>query len=261
MKTRSAWCWISKLASDIFLITGGSRGIGAATARLAGARGAKVCVNYVANRDAADNVVENIRDAGSQAIAVQGDMASEADILRLFDECTQTLGTPTVLINNAGILDEEGRLDGFEADRIARIVNLNVTGAILCARQAVRRMSTKHGGAGGSIVNVSSVAAELGSGGYYVDYAASKGAIDSFTLGLGREVAREGIRVNGVRPGIIETDIHASGGNPHRARDLADTIPIGRPGTAEEVAEAILWLASDAASYVTGSTLNVSGGR
>lgn len=247
--------------TDVFLITGGSRGIGAATARLAGERGAKICVNYVSDRKAAEAVVSDIRAAGSEAIAVQGDMAQEEDILRVFDECADALGISTVLVNNAGILDKEGRLDTFEAKRIARIIDLNVTGAILCAREAVRRMSTKHGGQGGAIVNISSMAAPLGGPSTYVDYAASKGAIDTLTIGLSREVAREGIRVNGVRPGIIETEIHASGGNPNRAQDLADTVPMGRPGTAEEVAEAILWLASDAASYVTGSTINVSGGR
>jgi len=252
---------MSDLSNSVFLITGGSRGIGAATARLAGKRGAKVCVNFVANRSAAEAVVADIRASGSEAIAAQGDMAKEEDILRVFAECAEQLGSPTVLINNAGIIDIEGRLDEFTADRIARIIDLNVTGAILCAREAVKHMSTRHSGNGGSIVNISSMAAPLGGSSTYVDYAASKGAIDTLTVGLSREVAREGIRVNGVRPGVIDTDIHASGGNPNRATDLADTVPMGRPGTAEEVAEAILWLASDAASYVTGSTINVSGGR
>ena len=252
---------MSDLSNSVFLITGGSRGIGAATARLAGKRGAKVCVNFVANRSAAEAVVADIRASGSEAIAAQGDMAKEEDILRVFAECAEQLGSPTVLINNAGIIDIEGRLDEFTADRIARIIDLNVTGAILCAREAVKHMSTRHSGNGGSIVNISSMAAPLGGSSTYVDYAASKGAIDTLTVGLSREVAREGIRVNGVRPGVIDTDIHASGGNPNRATDLAGTVPMGRPGTAEEVAEAILWLASDAASYVTGSTINVSGGR
>lgn len=246
---------------DVFLVTGGSRGIGAATARLAGARGAKVCVNYVANREAALSVVADIEASGGRATAVQGDMALEADILKVFDACEAELGAVTVLINNAGVLDQEGRLEEFSADRIARIINLNVTGAIICAREAVKRMSTKNGGKGGSIVNISSAAAQLGGSSTYVDYAASKGAIDTLTVGLAREVAREGIRVNGIRPGIIETEIHATGGNPDRARTMVDIVPMGRAGRAEEVAEAALWLASTAASYVTGTTINVSGGR
>ena len=244
-----------------FLITGGSRGIGAAVARLAGAEGANVCVNFVSNKASAADVVDQVKAAGGNAIAVQGDMALEKDVIALFDACTSTFGAPTVLINNAGVLDTEGRLEDFSADRVARIVDLNVTGAILCAREAVRRMSTKNGGAGGAIVNISSMAAPLGGPSTYVDYAASKGAIDTLTVGLSKEVAREGIRVNGVRPGIIDTDIHASGGNPTRAVDLADTVPMGRAGSAEEVAEAVIWLASDKASYVTGSSINVSGGR
>ncbi|MEO0546236.1 MAG: SDR family oxidoreductase [Pseudomonadota bacterium] len=247
--------------SAIYLITGGSRGIGAAVAKLAGAQGAKVCVNYVANGDAAAEVVEAVKATGGDAIAVQGDMAVEADVVALFDACEAQLGPATVLVNNAGVLDLEGRLEDFGADRIARIIDVNVTGAIICAREAVRRMSTKNGGSGGSVVNISSMAALLGGPSTYVDYAASKGAIDTLTVGLSREVALEGIRVNGVRPGIIDTDIHAAGGNPDRAEKLAHTVPMGRAGTAEEVAEAIVWLASDKASYVTGSTINVSGGR
>ncbi|MEL6701534.1 MAG: SDR family oxidoreductase [Pseudomonadota bacterium] len=247
--------------SAIYLITGGSRGIGAAVAKLAGAQGAKVCVNYVANGDAAAEVVEAVKATGGDAIAVQGDMAVEADVVALFDACEAQLGPATVLVNNAGVLDLEGRLEDFGADRIARIIDVNVTGAIICAREAVRRMSTKNGGSGGSVVNISSMAAPLGGPSTYVDYAASKGAIDTLTVGLSREVALEGIRVNGVRPGIIDTDIHAAGGNPDRAEKLAHTVPMGRAGTAEEVAEAIVWLASDKASYVTGSTINVSGGR
>ncbi len=246
---------------SVWIVTGGSRGIGAATAVMAGSRGASVCVNYVSNSTAAQAVVEQITDVGGRAIAVRGDMAVEADVVALFNACQTAFGTPTVLVNNAGVLDQEGRLEGFSADRIARIIDLNVTGALVCAREAVKRMSTNNGGSGGSIVNISSMAAMLGGGATYVDYAASKGAIDALTIGLSREVAREGIRVNGVRPGVIETEIHASGGNPTRARDLADTVPMGRAGTAEEVAEAIFWLASDAASYVTGSSINVSGGR
>ncbi|MEM1039993.1 MAG: SDR family oxidoreductase [Pseudomonadota bacterium] len=247
--------------SAVYLITGGSRGIGAAVAKLAGAQGAKVCVNYVANRDAAAEVVEAVKAAGGEAIAVKGDMAIEADVVALFDACEARLGPATVLVNNAGVLDLEGRLEDFGVARIARIIDVNVTGAIICAREAVRRMSTKNGGQGGSIVNVSSMAASLGGPSTYVDYAASKGAIDTLTVGLSREVALEGIRVNGVRPGIIDTDIHAAGGNPDRAEKLAHTVPMGRAGTAQEVAEAIVWLASDKASYVTGSTINVSGGR
>ncbi|MEP0940512.1 MAG: SDR family oxidoreductase [Rhizobiaceae bacterium] len=245
----------------VFLVTGGSRGIGAAVARLAAEQGAAVGVNYVANADAAQAVADEIVGQGGKAIACKGDMAVEADIVRVFDECEVAFGPVTVLVNNAGVLDQEGSLEDFSAERISRIVDLNVTGALICAREAVRRMSTKNGGKGGSIVNISSMAATLGSGGTYVDYAASKGAIDTFTIGLSREVARQGIRVNGIRPGIIETDIHASGGNPTRANDLADTVPMGRAGKPQEIAEAVIWLASDKASYVTGSTINVSGGR
>lgn len=247
--------------APVYLITGGSRGIGAAVARLAAEQGAAVCVNYVANADAAQAVVDDIKSRGGQAMACQGDMAVEADIARVFNECSTAFGPVTVLVNNAGVLDMEGNLADFSSERIARIINLNVTGALICAREAVRRMSTNNGGEGGSIINISSMAATLGSGGAYVDYAASKGAIDALTIGLAREVARQGIRVNGIRPGIIETDIHASGGNPTRASDLADTVPMGRPGRPQEVAEAVVWLASDKASYITGSTINVSGGR
>ena len=245
----------------VFLVTGGSRGIGAAVARLAAEQGAAVGVNYVANAGAAQAVVDEIVGQGGKAIACKGDMAVEADIVRVFDECEAAFWPVTVLVNNAGVLDQEGSLEDFSAERISRIVDLNVTGALICAREAVRRMSKKNGGKGGSIVNISSMAATLGSGGTYVDYAASKGAIDSLTIGLSREVARQGIRVNGIRPGIIETDIHASGGNPTRANDLADTVPMGRAGKPQEIAEAVIWLASDKASYVTGSTINVSGGR
>lgn len=247
--------------APVYLITGGSRGIGAAVARLAAEQGASVCVNYVANGDAAQAVVDEIKSQGGQAMACQGDMAVEGDIERVFDACTAAFGPVTVLVNNAGVLDMEGNLADFSSERISRIINLNVTGALICAREAVRRMSTNNGGEGGSIINISSMAATLGSGGAYVDYAASKGAIDALTIGLAREVARQGIRVNGIRPGIIETDIHASGGNPTRASDLADTVPMGRPGKPREVAEAVVWLASDNASYITGSTINVSGGR
>jgi NAD(P)-dependent dehydrogenase (short-subunit alcohol dehydrogenase family) len=247
--------------APVFLITGGSRGIGAAVARLAGASGASVCVNYVSDKVAAASVVKDVLELGGKAVACQGDMAVEADIVRVFDQCEAEFGSLDVLVNNAGVVDQEGKLENFSAERISRIINLNVTGAIICAREAVRRMTTRNGGSGGAIVNISSMAAPIGGGGVYVDYAASKGAIDTLTTGLAREVALEGIRVNGIRPGIIDTDIHASGGNPNRVKELAHTVPMGRAGTADEVAEAVIWLASDKASYVTGSTLNVSGGR
>ncbi len=251
----------SDTAKGNVVITGGSRGIGGACALLAARDGYGVCVNYAANETAANSIVDQIVDAGGRAIALQGDVAVESDVLKIFAGTKDQLGPITGLINNAGILDKEGRLDEFSAERIARIVNVNVTGSLLCAREAVKAMSTRHGGAGGSIVNLSSVAATIGSPGVYVDYAATKGAIDTFTLGLAREVATEGIRVNGVRPGIIDTDIHASGGNPGRATELNHVIPMQRCGTPMEVAEVILWLMSDAASYVTGATIDVSGGR
>ncbi len=243
------------------VITGGSRGIGAACALLAAREGYGVCVNYAANVTAADSIVEQIVGTGGQAIAVPGDVSVEADVLGMFSATKERLGPVTGLINNAGIVDREGRLDGFSAERIARIIAVNVTGSLLCAREAVRAMSTHHGGKGGSIVNLSSVAAVIGSPGLFVDYAASKGAIDTLTLGLAREVATEGIRVNGVRPGIIDTDIHASSGNPGRVTELNHEIPMRRCGTPMEVAEVILWLMSDAAGYVTGATIDVSGGR
>jgi NAD(P)-dependent dehydrogenase (short-subunit alcohol dehydrogenase family) len=249
------------VSEKVVLVTGGSRGIGAACALLAAKHGYKVCVNYANNENAALGVVSEIEKIGGHAIAVKGDVANEADILRLFAETKSRLGPLTSLINNAGILDKEGRLDTFSSERIARIIAVNVTGSIICAREAVKAMSTKHGGNGGSIVNISSVAAILGGPGVYVDYAATKGAIDTFTIGLAREVATEGIRVNGVRPGIIDTDIHASGGSPDRVEELKHIIPMQRGGSAMEVAETVLWLMSDAASYVTGTTVDVSGGR
>ena len=251
-------------ASDIekvLIVTGGSRGIGRACALLAASRGYKVCVNYARNEDAASQVVNEISNTGGEAIAIKGDVANEADIIHLFAETKSRLGPVTALINNAGILDKEGRLDTFSAERIARIIAVNVTGSILCAREAVKAMSTRHGGRGGSIVNLSSVAASMGAPGVYVDYAASKGAIDTFTLGLAREVAAEGIRVNGVRPGIIDTDIHSSGGSPDRVEAMKRVIPMQRGGSAMEVAEVVVWLMSDQASYVTGATIDVSGGR
>ncbi|MFT4180309.1 MAG: SDR family oxidoreductase [Rhizobium sp.] len=247
--------------SPVLLVTGGSRGIGAAVSLGAARQGWAVAVNYASNKVAAETVVSAIRDAGGEAIAIGGDVGSTRDIESIFAAVDRHFGRLDGLVNNAGIVDRVQRIDEMAPERLDRMFRINVTGSILCAGQAVRRMSTRHGGRGGAIVNVSSMAAILGSAGQYVDYAASKGAIDTFTLGLAREVATEGIRVNAVRPGIIDTDIHASGGLPDRARDLSPLIPMQRPGTAEEVADAILYLLSPAASYVTGSILNVSGGR
>jgi NAD(P)-dependent dehydrogenase (short-subunit alcohol dehydrogenase family) len=243
------------------LVTGGSRGIGAAVAKLAAAAGYRVAVNYVSNAKAAGAVVADIEKAGGEAFAVPGDVGSEADVLAMFEAVDKSCGRLDALVNNAGIVGPTSRLDELGFERMERIMRVNVIGSFLCAREAVKRMSTRHGGKGGVIVNVSSVAAKLGSPGLYVDYAASKGAIDTMTVGLAHEVAREGIRVNGVRPGMIETEIHASGGDPDRARRFADKIPAGRPGTADEVAEAILWLLSDQASYATGTLIDISGGR
>lgn len=247
--------------SGVMIVTGGSRGIGAATAKLASSRGYAICVNYAFSREHAENIVEEIKQDGGQALAVHANVAEEADVVRLFRTCLQDLGDVDVLVNNAGILEKQMRLEDMHADRIDRVFATNVRGAFICAREAVRHMSTKHGGKGGSIVNVSSMAARLGGPNEYIDYAASKGAIDTLTIGLAREVAREGIRVNAVRPGLIETEIHASGGAPDRVERLAPSVPLGRGGTAEEVAEAILWLASDEASYTTGTFIDVSGGR
>jgi NAD(P)-dependent dehydrogenase (short-subunit alcohol dehydrogenase family) len=245
----------------VILITGASRGIGAATARLAGQRGHAVCINYRANAGEAGKLVESIQAQGGKAMAVQADVAVEQDVLRLFDACEAAFGRPQALVNNAGILAPQSRLEHTTLDRWQRIFATNVFGTFLCSREAVRRMSTLHGGAGGAIVNLSSVAARLGAPGEYVDYGASKGAIDCMTAGLAKEVAAEGIRVNAVRPGLIYTDMHGSGGEPGRVDRLKDSVPMRRGGTAEEVAEAILWLASDAASYVTGTTIEVTGGR
>jgi NAD(P)-dependent dehydrogenase (short-subunit alcohol dehydrogenase family) len=245
----------------VLLVTGGSRGIGAATARLAAQAGWAVAVNYADNALAADEVVRAIRAAGGRALAVQGDVADEAQVLRMFETLDAKLGRLTGLVNNAGVVDVTARLDEMSVARWRRMFDINVIGSMLCAREAVRRMSTRHGGSGGAIVNLSSAASRLGSPGQYLDYAAAKGAIDAFTIGLAKEVAIEGIRVNAVRPGLIETEIHASGGLPDRVRDLSPQVPMQRGGTADEVAQAIVWLLSDAASYTTMSLLDVSGGR
>jgi len=246
---------------SVVLVTGGSRGIGAATARLAGERGYAVGVNYRVNRAAADAVVADIERSGGRAIALAGDVSSEPDVVRLFEAVDARLGPLTALVNNAGVLEQQTRVEHIDADRLRRIFATNVDGAFLCAREAVRRMSTVHGGAGGAIVNVSSRAAQLGAPGEYVDYAASKGALDALTIGLAREVAAEGIRVNAVRAGIIYSDIHASGGEPGRVDRLGPTLPMRRGGHPIEVARAILWLLSDEASYSTGTFIDVAGGR
>ena len=245
----------------VLLITGGSRGIGAATALLAAQDGWAVAVNYANNQAAANQVVQAIAQAGGQAIAVQGDVADEAQIVRLFAAVDQQLGPVTGLVNNAGVVDVTARVEDMSWQRLERMMRINVLGTFACAKEAIRRMSTRHGGQGGVIVNLSSAAARLGAPGQYVDYAASKGAIDTFTVGLAKELATENIRVNAVRPGVIDTDIHASGGLPNRARDLAPLIPMQRAGTAQEIAESIVWLLSDKASYVTGTCLDVGGGR
>ena len=245
----------------VVIITGGSRGIGRAAALAAAARGYRIVVGYASNEAAAKEVVANIEAKNGKAIAVQCDVGKESDILRLF-EAADKFGTLGALVNNAGIVGKSGvRVDEMSAERIQEMMAVNVTGSILCAREAVKRMSTRHGGKGGVIVNISSVAAKLGAANTYVDYAASKGAIDSFTLGLGHEVAGEGIRVAGIRPGLIDTEIHAAGGEPDRAHRLAPMVPMTRVGQAEEIANAIVWLMSDDASYVTSTTIDVSGGR
>ena len=245
----------------ILLVTGGSRGIGAATARLAASQGYAVAVNYVGNRRAADSVVNEIEHSGGTAIAVQADVSVDAEVGRMFEEVDRRLGVLTALVNNAGILEQQMRLDRMTAERLQRVFAVNITGSFLCAREAVRRMSTAHGGRGGAIVNVSSGASRLGSPGEYVDYAASKGAIDTLTIGLSREVAEEGIRVNAVRPGFIYTDIHASGGEPARVDRVKVFVPMKRGGHPDEVAHAILWLLSDEASYSTGTFIDVTGGK
>jgi NAD(P)-dependent dehydrogenase (short-subunit alcohol dehydrogenase family) len=247
--------------NKVLLVTGGSRGIGAATALLAAHSGWAVAVNYTANSLAADEVVRQIRASGGQAMSVQADVADEAQVLRMFEHIDAKFGRLTGLVNNAGVVDVTARVDEMSVARWKRMFDINVIGSMVCAREAVRRMSTKHGGEGGSIVNVSSAASRLGSPGQYVDYAAAKGAIDAFTIGLAKEVAAEGVRVNAVRPGLIETEIHASGGLPNRVKELQHLVPAQRGGTAEEVAQGIVWMLSDAASYTTMSFLDISGGR
>ena len=245
----------------IMLVTGAGRGIGAATARLAAARGYAVAVNYRASREAAEALVEKIAAGGGRAIAVKGDVAVEKDVKRLFETVDSELGVLDVLINNAGILETSMRLDEMTPERWGRVLATNVIGCFLCAREAVLRMSTRHGGKGGTIVNVASAASWLGSPNEFIDYAASKGALDTMTIGLAKELAREDVRVNAVRPGLIRTEIHASSGEPDRVKRLEDAVPMGRGGEPEEVAEAILWLAGQQSSYVTGTFINVSGGR
>lgn len=247
--------------SQVLLITGGSRGIGAATALRAARAGYAVAINYTRQSLAADEVVRAIRAEGGTALTVQADVGDEAQIVAMFRKVDAKLGRLMALVNNAGIVDVKADVAQMDAARLERMFRINVTGSFLCAREAVRRMSTRHGGEGGAIVNVSSAAARLGSPGQYVDYAASKGAIDTFTVGLAKEVADQGIRVNAVRPGLIDTEIHASGGMPTRAFDLAGTVPMQRTGTADEVAAAICWLLSAEASYTTGTLLDVGGGR
>ncbi|MFV0455128.1 MAG: SDR family oxidoreductase [Pseudomonas sp.] len=245
----------------VMLITGASRGIGAATARLAAAEGYALCLNFHNRADTAQQLLEELNSAGAQAIAVAADVSDETQVARLFAAIDEQFGRLDVLVNNAGMLERQMRLDEMDAARLMRVFAVNVTGSFLCAREAVKRMSTRYGGKGGAIVNVSSIAAKLGAPNEYIDYAAAKGAIDSMTLGLAKEVAAEGIRVNAVRPGVIRTEIHASGGEPERVERVKASVPMGRGGEAEEVAEAILWLAGEKASYTSGALLDVSGGR
>ncbi|MFG3451590.1 SDR family oxidoreductase [Stutzerimonas stutzeri] len=247
--------------SKVMLITGASRGIGAATARLAAAEGYALCLNYHQRQDAAQQLVKELQNAGTRAIAVAADVSDDAQVAKLFASIDAEFGRLDVLVNNAGMLERQMRLDEMDAARLMRVFAVNVTGSFLCAREAVKRMSTRYGGNGGAIINVSSIAAKLGAPNEYIDYAAAKGAIDSMTLGLAKEVAAEGIRVNAVRPGVIRTEIHASGGEPGRVERVKASVPMGRGGEAEEVAEAILWLASEKASYTSGALLDVSGGR
>jgi NAD(P)-dependent dehydrogenase (short-subunit alcohol dehydrogenase family) len=246
--------------NELMMITGGGRGIGAATALLAAERGYAVVINYLRDAAAAGALVERIEAHGGKALAVAGDVSRSAEVVRLFERADAAFGPLTALVNNAGILAPSVRVEALDEARLRRMFEVNVFGSFMCAREAVKRMSTKHGGRGGSIINLSSAAVKHGSPGEYVDYAASKGAIETFTLGLAREVVSEGIRVNAVRPGIIETDIHASGGNPDRAKRMAPSLPMQRAGTAEEVAKAILWLCTEA-TYSVGSVVEVTGGR
>jgi len=245
----------------ILLVTGGGRGIGAATARLAASRGYDVCVNYRNNKDAAAGVVADVEAAGRRAIAVAADVSIEADVVRMFADCDRRLGAITALVNNAAILEKQMRLDAMDTARLTRVLGTNVIGPFLCAREAVRRMSTKHGGTGGAIVNVSSGASRLGSPNEYIDYAASKGALDTMTTGLAKEVAQEGIRVNAVRAGHVYTELHASGGEPDRVERVKHLVAMKRGGQPEEIARAILWLLSDEASFTTGAFLDVAGGN
>ena len=245
----------------VLLVTGGGRGIGAATCILAAQKGWAVAVNYTANANAADEVVAQIKKSGGEAMAVHADVSNETQVLAMFEKVRSSMGPLQGLVNNAGVIDVSARLDEMSMARWRRMFDINVLGSLLCAREAILQMSTRHGGKGGSIVNLSSAAARLGAAGQYLDYAAAKGAIDSFTLGLSKEVAAEGIRVNAVRPGLIDTDIHASGGLPNRVKDLEHLVPAKRGGTAMEVAQAIVWLLSDEASYTTMSLVDVSGGR
>ena len=248
-------------SAGVMIVTGGGRGIGAATARLAAKRGYAVCVNYLRDQVSAEGVVRDIRGDGGSAVAVPGDVALEKDVIHLFEACDRSLGPLTALVNNAGIVVTGSRVEAMSAERLQRMFATNSVGAFLCAREAIRRMSKKHGGKGGAIVNVSSGAARLGSPGEWVDYAASKGAIDTMTIGLSKELADDGIRVNCVRPGFVNTGIHAGAGEPNRIDRLRATIPMKRGGEPEEVARAILWLLSDEASYSTGAILDVTGGR
>lgn len=249
------------MSKPVILITGGSRGIGAATALGAAARGYRVALSYLGNAAAATAIVNQIQQAGGEALAVQADVGSEADVLRLFKTVDEKMGTLHALVNNAGMLEKQMRLDQMDVGRWQRVLNANVIGSFLCAREAVLRMSTRHGGRGGVIVNLSSAASRLGSPNEFIDYAAAKGAVDSMTIGLAKEVAAEGVRVNAVRPGLIYTDIHTSAGEPGRVDRAKAGVPMQRGGTAEEVAETVLWLASDQSSYVTGALLDVTGGR
>ena len=249
------------MTKDVAIVTGSGRGIGAATALHAGRAGYAVCVNYLHNKKSAQHVVEEIIDSGGEAIAVAANVAVEPDVKRLFETVDKELGPVNALVNNAGGLDLQTRVDNMDAERLNRIFATNITGCFICAREAIRRMSTKYGGNGGAIVNVSSGASRLGSPGEYIDYAASKGAIDTFTIGLAKEVGQEGIRVNAVRPGFIYTEIHATGGEPDRVNRVKEFVPMKRGGSPEEVAKAILWLLSDEASYTTGSFIDVTGGK